>query len=236
MAVNIVIASFDVGRKNFAQYVEKVPVKKIRQLRSEYASLPYQERRRVKGYMSKCMEKILNDVTNCGERLEMGVYDLCTTSDPDPPYDMGTRWSLVRHLESFRHIWDQCDVFLIEQQYFSTFTPKGRKQKGTEANVKAIKVGEGVLMWFMIHYPDREVLYFGSQFKTQILGAPASLTKSQRKSWSIKKAKEIFEKRGDADALEQFRKTKKSGQKLDDVSDALTQCQAYKFRCLVAEF
>ena len=104
------------------------------------------------------------------------------------------------------------------------------------ANVDAIKIGEMVMTWFLINYSDREIMSFGAQFKTQMLGAPGSLTKHQRKKWAIEKAKEIFEQRGDEEALEMMTKGKKAGQKQDDVADACVQCQAFKFRHMVGLF
>jgi hypothetical protein len=149
---------------------------------------------------------------------------------------MDVRRALFSHLEKFRSLWDICNVFVIEQQYFNTFTPKGRKTRGTEANVKAIKIAEGVLAWFLINYPEREIEYFGSQYKTQMLGAPDKLNKPQRKKWSVEKTITDFERLGKDKELEHLRKRKKQKQKLDDMCDAYVQCQAYKFRFLIGEF
>ena len=232
------IASFDIGLRNFAQYVEEVDVATIQKLNTRYKSLPAKLQRRVKGQMNDAIREILDELFMCGKRIELGVYDLNVCDDADPPYEMDARRSVIAHLESFRDVFNTCDIIVIEQQYFSTFTPgKLKKTAGTEANVKAIKIAESVMSWFLIRFPYKEVVFFGSQFKTQTLGAPDNLTKPQRKKWSIEKATDILTKRGDVYALDCMKRSKKIGkQKQDDVCDALIQCQAYKFRVLVGEF
>lgn len=230
----IVIGSIDIGRRNMAHYVERCLIIDLIDLNQRYTSLPVKLRRRVKGPMNSHIEDMLTDLYRSGERISIGVDDICTVEKAkgtgDPAYDRETRLNLLAYLEKHRYLWDICDIIVIEQQYFSTFTPKGRRGKTTEANVKAIKVGEGVIMWFLTQYPMKDVCCFGSQFKTQLLGSPNSLTKYQRKKWAIEKAKSILNDRGDTEILETFKSRK---QKLDDVSDALIQCQAYKLRHIV---
>ena len=193
-------------------------------------------RRRVKGHMDSITQDILNDLYRCGKRLHMGVYNLRHSDEPGAMLDIQTRKNLFTHLETGREFWNMCAIFLIEQQYFSTYNPKGKKSAGTSANVDAIKIAENLAAWLLLNYPDKEVIFFGAQYKTQILGAPDGLTKPQRKKWSIENAKRIFELRKDEEALEMMKKGKKGGQKQDDVSDALNQCQAWKYRCLIADF
>lgn len=233
------IASFDIGVKNFAQYVETTDLKKLEELSQKYHStIPAALRKRVKTILTPEISAILEEMFLIGERKEMGVYDLTRDApgddDGDQAYDMDSRRNIFKHLESHRATWDTCDMFMIEQQYFNmtTFGPKGaKKTKGGDANVKAIKIAETVASWFLIMYPTKKVIFFGSQYKTQSLGAEDGLTKPQRKKWSVDKAVDILTKRNDEYALDFMKRSKKiSKQKQDDVCDTLIQCQAYKFR------
>jgi hypothetical protein len=180
--------------------------------------------------MSPEISSILEDLALAGQRIQVGVYDFAP-DEKDPQYEMHIRREILEHLGRFSLLWKDCDIFVVEQQYFNTFS-NNKKKRGTEANVKAIKVAETVLSWFTMMYPDRKIKSFGAQFKTQILGAPPDLTKSQRKRWCDNKAKEILKTRGDTEALQVFKKARKSS----DMSDALTMCQAYIYRYFVAEF
>jgi len=233
------IASFDIGKKNFAQYVEEIDLEHIKVLRTRYKALPTKLQRRVKGNMNETIEVLLDDSCIAATKIQMGVYDLRSErciENKSKGVDMDMRRNIVNHLDSYAELWETCDIFVIEQQFISNFTPKGRKGPKLEVNVDAIKIGEIVMTWFMVNFPFKEIVHYGSQFKTQILGAPNGLTKHQRKKWSIEKAKEIFTLRGDKEALDQMIKGKLDKQKQDDIADACIQCQAYKYREMIGEF
>ncbi len=204
------IASFDIGKKNFAQYIEDFSMDTMNKLKNEYQSLPKKFQRRVKGCMSSNIENILKEIFKDGKRIYTGVYDLRSESiiSSSKSVDIQTRKNLFSHLEKFKWLWDTCDSFIIEQQYFRTFA-SGKRKGGTEANVDAIKMGECTLAWFLINYSSKNIEYFGSQFKTQILGAPLKQTKPQRKNWAIEMTYEIYKTRNDEGALELFDLVKK---------------------------
>jgi hypothetical protein len=197
------------------------------------------------------------------------VYDLRGDKTSDI-LDMSVRKNLISHLERFTHLWNDCDGVIIEQQYFATFNQRGGRGSKTEANIDAIKIAEGTLIWFMSNYPTTEIMYFGSTYKTQMLGAPI-LKENERKKWAIEKAKEIYKERGDENAIALYdlsitvkgkrmnseekiqgfinsftgegedirdlgEKVIRYKQKLCDISDAMLQLQAFKFRTFVGEF
>ncbi len=231
------IASIDIGRKNFAHYVEDVCLDGphgIFALEKRYKALPKAMRRRVKGPLQGEMKDIISRVCETGTTVHYGVVDL--REDPEnKKLDVPTRYNLFKYLYSLRHIWETCDAVLIEQQYFSTFTPKGRRGKKTEANVDAIKLAEVCWSFFALVCPPHELLFYGSTNKTQIMGAPQGLTAYRRKRWSVIKMKEILEQRRETavlTALETLKKSRK--QKLDDIADCLVQAQAFKFQKMVA--
>ncbi len=187
----IQIASFDIGKKNFAQYVERFPAKLMFKLEKKYKSLPKAKQRRVKGVMNPDIQKILTKVMHSGECLDVGVYDL-TEGEYEGYLGVRTRQNLIAHLEERTEIWDKCDIFIIEQQYFNPY--RGRTRKGQSpggANMDAIKLAEVAFTWFLVHYPFAEITYFSSSFKTQILGAPGGMNKTQRKNWATAKFGEL---------------------------------------------
>lgn len=196
------IASFDIGKKNFAQYVEDMSTEELEKLEVEYKSLPKTKQRRIKGAMYPEIKNILERVYLCGTRVQTGVYDLRDDKTSDK-LDMATRQNLRSHLASFDGLWETCDIFIIEQQFFRTWSG-GKRSAGTEANVDAIKIGEAVIMYLLDNYPFKEVSYFGSQNKTQILGAPWKMSKPQRKKWAVDKAEEIYRLRGDEDMVQVY--------------------------------
>jgi hypothetical protein len=270
------IASFDIGKKNFAQYVEDSDVATLQKLEETYDLLPQKLKRKCSGAMNSEIEDILNQLYLNSKRVQTGVYDLRDDKTSDN-LDLKTRINLLSHLESYTKIWDTCDIFIIEQQYFKTWggSKKGKSKKGagTEANVDAIKIAEATFMWFLNAYPFKKIMYFGSQNKTQILGAPIKMTKTERKNWATDKSRNIHELREDYGMMELFKlndlvfrkrlntekliekyistypsekcskdcielveKIVRYRQKLDDVGDSCVQCQAFKYRYLVAKF
>ena len=198
--MDITIASFDVGYTNFAQYVEKCSSKTLLDLQERYSQLPETKKRRVKGPMTSEIEKLLEDTALSGTRIQTGVYDF--TERVSQGLDNDVRLKLLAHLTKFEYLWDICNVFVIEQQFYHAGFGKG-KSKGPAlgANVDAIKLAEAVFMWFLDRYPFKTITYFGSQFKTQIFGAPWKMTKIQRKTWATKKAEEIYNSRKDYDMI-----------------------------------
>lgn len=227
--------SIDIGIKNFGVFIERIKKSSLDSLRERYRKLPKEKRRRTKGKMYKEITDILNTMYEESETLYMDVLNFSpTTKRPDLTKEI--RLELISYLDSRKSYWDKADVIIIEQQYFSTFTPKGKRNKSTHANIKAIKFGEDTFMWFLIHYPYKEIVYFGAMFKTQILGASPTLTKPQRKRWSNEKTKEIAELRDDKVIKEFLRDCKKKKRKTDDGCDGCTTCQAYKYRTYIAKF
>lgn len=267
--MKIRIGSFDIGKKNFAQYIEEILSEDMYKLREEHQSLPKNKQRRVKGPMNDSILKILEKVYKSGERVSIGVYDLRDDKESNK-YDIETRKNLIKHLNNHRNLFATCDAFVIEQQFYRKWTHK--KKSNAEANMDAVKIAEGLVMWLLKEFPDKHVEYFSAQFKTQILGAPNHLTDAKRKQWAVDKTEEIFNMRGDKSMIELFEFKKKvyrkrkntvelqeklllqfpewcsedaqeiakrhvvCSQKFDDISDVVVQCQAFKYRNLIANF
>ena len=231
------IASFDIGKKNFAFYTEDCTAKLMLSLEKYYSSLPKKFQRKVKGFMNEKIEGILQKIYKDGKRVSggMGVFDIRENKSSND-LDMQTRMNMHKLLESYEWLWDTCDIILVEQQYFNI--SNGRKTKSSGANVDAIKLAECCVNWFLIKYgPFKDIIYFGAMYKTQTLGAPDKMTKSQRKKWSVEKGQKIFTSRKDQEAIDFLNSCKTSSgrkQKQDDVYDCVVMTQAYKFRKLVS--
>jgi hypothetical protein len=228
-------AHFDIGTKNFAFYVEDADKATLTDLKERYHSLPKKNRRRIKGPMNDDIEAILDDLYTNSTTVEARVNNVRVDAE-DASFTIDTRKSLFQYLTKYKQLWSTIDTFVIEQQFFNTFTMRGKKKGGTEANVTAIKVAECLVSWLLIHYPTANISFFGSQFKTQTLGCPDKTPKPQRKKWSTAKGREILERRKETDIISKFDTLASVGQKLDDVCDCIIQCQAWKFREMVGEF
>lgn len=226
------IASFDIGKKNFSQYVEDCDMKTLKGLEKRYQNLPRSYRRRVKGLMNEDITDILDKTYRASSTIQIGVYDLREDKESNK-YDLDTRKNIIKHLDNYKELWKTCDVFVVEQQFINMF---GRRQS-RGINVDAVKIAEGLIFWLCEHYPDAEIINFGSTYKTQMLGAPNKMSKTQRKNWAIVKAKEILALRKEQWVLDLFDTYKNIvHQKLDDMSDCIVQCQAWKFKYCVGVF
>jgi hypothetical protein len=231
----VVFVSIDIGIRNFGVYVERTSELALKNLREKYRKIPKEKQRKTRGKMSPEIHQILDEMYKKSKAIHMDVLNF-SPDKKQPALTKEIRLELISYLNSNKEIWDKADTIIIEQQYFSTFTPKGKRNKSTTANVKAIKFGEDTFMWFLINYPYKEIVYFGSMFKTQILGAPPTLTKPQRKKWCDTKTREIAEMRDDTVIQDFLKECKRKKRKTDDGSDGCATCQAYKYRTFIAKF
>jgi len=237
------IACFDIGRKNFAFYVEDVELEMLEQLHEKFYRLPKKKQRRIMGEMNPEVEEIHKLLFKVGKRVEMMVVDL---TDEEGTLNNQVRCNLHEFLNKYEEIWNECDIFIIEEQYYN---PKSQFANQRGVNKDAILLGECCYTYFInYHYPFRDVMYFKSMLKTQTFGCPEyttitdkkglrttrKTTKPDRKKWSIVKGKEVFELRGDEEGLKHLIDGKKIfKQKQDDVCDCILMCQAFLFKTYV---
>ena len=246
------VACFDIGRKNFAFYVEEIVPSDLESLRDRFISLAKKDQRRIRGDMNPKVEEIHRDLFKCGKRVEMRVTDL---TDESGELNNNVRLNLQTFLEEYEELWNTCNIFVIEEQYYNPhvkFGGAGGGAGGSGINKDAILLGEACYTYFINnHYPFRDVMYFKSMLKTQTFGCPdyttivnkeglrtsRKTTKPDRKKWSVVKGKEILELRGDEQGLNQIINGKKIyRQKQDDVCDCILMCQAYIFKTFVIPF
>lgn len=235
--------SFDVGRKNLAFYTEDILIDDIKKLNKKFTSL-----RKEPFYSKEKFNKNIYDFTenifSCGKRVDggMGVFDIRHNANEDI-LDYETRKNLIKLLNYYTFLWKTCDIIVIEKQFVS------RNISKYGINMKAIKISECILFWFLEHYSDYiQIFIFESKYKTELLGAPkfveknnkktgkkriVKMTKYDRKKWSVEKGKDIMKKRDDEECLIMMRGYKNTKQKLDDVCDCVVQLQAFYFKYFI---
>lgn len=258
------IASFDIGKKNFAYYVEEFNLNDLLKVRRLDNDIPFNSLRGKWNNAPAEMQSIVDTMCINGRRIYFGVENFQVD---DAKYstnlDNPTLKNFFKFMRNKCGLWIDCDVFVIEQQFVNLH---GRHRG---INMDAIKLGAITHAWLLEQYPHKVITTFGSTNKTQALGSPPKLNKAARKKWSTEKALEIFKKRDDREAIMAYQLTEKikrkrinteekvqsyliefedcaedikalaetivrTRQKLDDISDTLIQLQAYKYLTFIS--
>jgi len=230
------LASFDIGKRNFAFYIEEIKSQELYLLET----IPVKKRYNDDGTPTPKMEEILKKVTNNGKSIIHKNTDLTYNCDKTKYLDTETFYNMYDLLDKYSNYWDQCEKFVIEQQM----------NFGKRKNPMAMKLGQHCYSYFIFSYGRfkgvNHVIEFPSYHKTQVLGAQKergkkykngnykwkSMDQRSRKKWSVVKAIEILTDRGEEDVINNI----KTKAKKDDLADTLTQLQAYKFLHYVAKF
>lgn len=206
------IASFDIGQKNFAFAVESIFDESI----ISKQKIKYDKN----GMINIESKAIVETIYKNGQIILLKNKDI---SNPDI---MKMHQNMINELESYKDIFEKCQVVLIEQQMmFSSCR-----------NPVAIKLAQNCCSYFLIKYPSIKVIDFPSYNKTKLLGQEKELindkykapTQAKRKKWSVLKALEILGLRNDSDTIDIINKAKKQ----DDICDVICQLQAYKIQLL----
>lgn len=142
--------------------------------------------------------------------LDLQVFDAC---DGGVTNMMVVYRNLHSYLESWEMVWDKADVILVEQQ-MST---------GKIHNIKAIKISQHILAYFLIRFPQKKLVEYGATFKTSLFGVHFKI-KADRKKWSVEKVKELLEE--DPVALDILELIPKK----DDVCDCVLMTFVYCFQ------
>jgi hypothetical protein len=218
------VASFDIGKKNFAFYIEEFD-------KSELIKLPYIpniKRYNDDGTTTPSFSKIVNDVCMNGKSILFQNSDLTEGCKKGSYLDPETYHNMTDLLDEYVGYWDQCDAFVIEKQM----------SFGKRHNTMALKLGQHCWSYFSFKYGRfKEIIEFPAYHKTQILGAKkiqtimkkgnvkyTSIDKPARKKWSVEKAMSILKERKDFDTISNLT----SARKRDDLADVLCQLQAFK--------
>lgn len=219
------IASFDIGKKNFAWYIQEINLKDL----SKIKNISSNKRFNKDGTPTESMGKILNKLYLNGKTILHMNSDLTKNCDKSKYLDPNTFHNMFDLLDKYIPYWDKCSVFVIEQQM----------NFGKRKNPMAMKLGQHCYSYFCFKYGRfKEVLEFPSYHKTQILGAPKvkgkktktgfrykAMDKPKRKKWSTQKALEILQLRNEEENMNNIRTKAKK----DDLADTLTQAIAFVY-------
>lgn len=216
-----IVASFDIGKKNFSFYVEEFDSSKIPPpIKSEKYNID--------GTPTKSMENYLSKIYKNGNKILLLNSDLTEGCDKKAYLDQLTFYNMTDLLDKYKEIWDKCTIFVIEEQM----------SFGKQNNKMAVRLGQHCASYFYIKYGRaKKVVEFPAYHKTQVLGSQKikkttktgkvswkNIDKPARKKWCIGKALEILKERNDESTATIISKSKKK----DDLSDVICQLQAYK--------
>ena len=110
--MSIHIASFDIGKKNFAFSIEKVYKSRINKL----TKFPKKDRYNVDGTSTSDFEKELKKLYKCGQTVLVKNHDLTTNCNPKLTLDPKTYLNMVKVLDEYTKYWDKCEHIIIEKQ------------------------------------------------------------------------------------------------------------------------
>lgn len=213
------IASFDIGKVNFAFCIEKVDEEKL----SKINSIPKTKRYNKDGTVTPAFETIIDSVCTEGEIVLHKNLNLTEGCSADKYLEDIVFLNMYSVLDKYKAEFEKCKIIIIEQQM--SFGMK-------KINTMALKLGQHCRSYFIFQYRDsKEVIEFPAYHKTQVLGAVKKLTKPQRKKWSVEKCANILLHRGDIETLNLLSEASKR----DDLADVITQLQAFKFLRFVSK-
>ena len=210
------IVSFDIGKCNFALYIEEFDSNKL----SSIKTIPKLKRYTPSGLPTDEFENVMSSVYLNGNKVLYKNLDLTQGTEKNKYLDKKIFINMNNALDEYKEYLDKCSIIVIEQQM---------SFKGTQ-NTMALKLGQHCYSYFVFHYKDtKEIIEFPAYYKTQILGAPKpggkAMTKPERKKWATEKAVDILLERGDMETLDEIVSKKKK----DDLADVLLQLQGFKF-------
>jgi hypothetical protein len=219
------VASFDIGKINFAFYIEEFKISEL----TAISNIPLSKRYNEDGTPTEKFNNILQTIFKNGKTILHTNSNITQNCDKGKKLDPETFHNLNSLLDSYLEEWQKCSVFLIEQQMAF----------GKKINNMAIKLAQHCYSYFTIRFGKfKSIIDFPSYHKTQILGAPkvkvvkrgkekfSACDKPARKKWSVKIASEILTERGEENVIV-------SSKKKDDLADVITQLQAFKYLAFV---
>lgn len=220
-ANTITIASFDIGKRNFAYLVEEFSVDSLDELKSfPITKKPLKHKYNKDGTPVKAMTSVLEKV--CQNGVVIGYDNIDLVEEVNIDIDQSTFVKLTEILDDRLDLWDVCSVILIEKQM--SF---GK----AKTNPMALRLAHHCYSYFVIKYGMfKTIISYPAYNKTKVLGATKGLTPHFRKKWSGEKALAILGGREqDSELFFSLMKTHKK----DDIADCFLQLQALKYTLFV---
>jgi hypothetical protein len=223
------ICSIDIGKKNFAFYIEEIDNDSLLSIQN----IPKENRYHSNGTPTQDFKNILKKVWTNGKTILFKNNDLTKNCKKGAYLDTEVYYNMIDLLDQHGSYWDNCTTIIIEKQM----------SFGKKNNTMAVKLAQHCWSYFAFRYGKfKQLIEFPAYYKTQILGASKiekrlkngkitykSIDKPARKKWSIIQATEIFNDRQDENTTANLNSNKKK----DDLADCLNQLQAYKYLVFV---
>lgn len=214
-------ASFDIGKCNFAFYIEEFNEKDLSGLKN----IPKNARYNADGSATEDFSKLLQGVYLNGTKILFRNLDLTEGTNKNKYLDQKIYMNMIKALDEYKEYLDKCSIIVIEQQM---------SFKAAQ-NTMALKLGQHCFSYFLFRYGEtKEIIEFPAYYKTQILGAPKvasggkkmkAMSKPERKKWAVEKAVDILMERNDMESVDEI----SAKRKRDDMADVLIQLQSFKF-------
>ena len=225
MDVKINIASFDIGKNNFAFLIEEIDISLLETI----VNIPLSQRYNIDSSPTVAFKNILDNVCNNGKIILYKNTNITSGCSKNNYVEQRLFFNMQCLLDEYVSYFDKCSIIIIEKQMAF----------GKIINTMALKLGQNCMSYFIFKYGMfKQIIEFPAYHKTQILGCTKletrnkkgnikwiSVNKATRKKWSIKEAINILELRNDAENLIHLSNSKKK----DDLADTLTQLQAFKY-------
>lgn len=192
------IASFDIGKHNFAFCIEEMNVD-----RTKLCKIEKNKKNELESHVYPNGRILVLE--------NVSISKGCTKNKFDPKLFV----NMNQVLEQFQLYWKHCTHVIIEEQM--SF---GKNKTNGDAS----KLAQHCYSWFLIKFPEIKIQSFRAYHKTQVLCAPPKMTKPERKKWAVQEAKRILENRGDEVNLKKVNDCLKQ----DDLCDTCVQLQAFK--------
>lgn len=220
-----VIASFDIGKKNFSFYIEECNLDYF----SSISNIPKKNRYHPNGTCTDEFGAILKKVYCNGKKMLLRNLDITEGTNKEKYFDSDLCHNLTEVLDTYSDYWEKVDYIVVEQQM----------SFGTKVNTMALKIAQHCESYFMIRYGrSKKIVEFPSYHKTQVMGSEKiekvtkagkktykNVDKPARKKWAIETAYGILTEREDFDTIDEITSSKKK----DDLSDVIVQAQAFKY-------
>ena len=104
-----IVASFDIGKKNFAFYVEEFSEEKLK-------SLKICRKFNIDKTMTTSFSELLKCIFMNGTTLLHKNLDLTINTVKGKYLDVQIFYNMIIELDKYKEIFDKCDVIIIEQQ------------------------------------------------------------------------------------------------------------------------
>jgi hypothetical protein len=222
---NVYMASFDIGYRHLAYYVELVNIEAALSIRN----IPKSRRYRDDGATTDEFQRILDALAGTGTIVELDCVDISDNTDNSGALDHQTLHNLTEFMDSKCELFSKCTVFVIEEQFRSMFG-RGRAKVGAQ-NTKAIRIQHHLESYIYLSYPEAVVKPFPARNKTQIIGCPkARNTDSKRKTWAVHAFRDMLITLENFDMLKFLEDFPR---KRDDISDVFLQLLAFKYLAII---